>query len=98
MSTTARVSRGLAAALMAGGALFLAAPGAQAAEGTQIIPCGQYVISGIAYWGNCGSSSTVISVTQPGLEGWTVCVGAGDATTLGDAIANWIVRNLNRSC
>lgn len=66
------MTSGLAAALMAGGALVQAAPIAQA-DG--IIPCGTYhnAGDGLVYWGNCTFQDTRISVSQPGIQAVIQC-------------------------
>lgn len=82
------------------GAVILFSPGAQAHTTTQdgSVPCGIYSPGdGIEYYGNCTSEAELISISQPGIEPRTECVPAKSATTLGDANADWIVKDLG-SC
>jgi hypothetical protein len=98
MRTTATKRFTIAAAVAASAILF--GPSVQAqATGDLPFPCGPYNPGdGLLYFGNCDSTSTLVSVSAPGIDPRFECVPARTAVLLGVDDPSWTVVDLGQPC
>ncbi|MEO3749203.1 hypothetical protein [Streptomyces sp. B6B3] len=102
MRTTAtkRFTTVIAVAIAASAILIGPSAQAHAREtGDLPFPCGPYNPGdGLLYFGNCDSTSTLVSVSAPGIDPRFECVPARTAVLLGVDDPSWTVVDLDQPC